>query len=137
MRARHPAYRAYLRRMAIAAAAYLATIFVAVRLLHHGAPANLLSGVVALLPGIAVLAMILAIVRLLIELDDEFLRLLEVRKALVATALTLAVTSVWGLLELLAKVPRLDVFWVFPMWCVGLIAGQIVNRVTLGAGGCP
>lgn len=136
MKPRHPAYRTYLRRMAIAAAAYLVTIFIAVRFLHHGAPANWLSGVVALLPGLAVLGMILAIARLMMELDDEFLRLLEVRKALVATALTLAITSVWGLLELLADVPRLEVFWVFPMWCIGLIVGQVVNRFTLGVGGC-
>jgi hypothetical protein len=34
-------------------------------------------------------------------------------------------------------VPKLPVFWVFPMWCIGLIIGQIANRVTTGDGGCP
>lgn len=136
MRPAHPAYRAYLRRIALATALYLVTIFTAVKLLHsHSVPAPLAVGI-ALLPGLAVLLMLTAIGRLLIELDDEYLRLLEVRKALVATGLTLAITSVWGLLELLPWVPRLEVFWVFPLWCMGLAVGQLVNRATLGDGGC-
>ena len=136
MRPRNPAYRTYFRRIALSAALYLVAIFAAVHLLHHRAPASPLAIAIALVPGLAVLAMILAIVRLLVELDDEYLRLLEVRKALIATALTLAVTSVWGLLEMFTAVPRLEVFWVFPLWCLGLVAGQIVNRVTMGTGGC-
>ncbi|MBS0254752.1 MAG: hypothetical protein JSS36_05960 [Proteobacteria bacterium] len=140
MRPRHPAFRAYLRRLALATALYLVAIFAAVRLLHGQAvPAapSVAGVVIALLPGIAVLLMLLAIGRLWVELDDEFLRLLEIRKALVATGLTLAVTSVWGLLEMLVWVPRLEVFWVFPLWCAGLAVGQVFNRLTLGTGGCP
>ena len=47
--------------------------------------------------------------------------------------------SGWGIIELFAAVPRLPVFFVFPIWCVGLMVGQIVNRLTMGgdAGGCP
>lgn len=135
MRPRHPAYRAYLRRMAIAAVLYVAAIFTAAWALHPSPPATPLALAIALVPGAATLMMIIAIARLLVELDDEYLRLLEVRKALVATGLTLAITSVWGLLELLASVPRLEVFWVFPIWCAGLAAGQVFNRLTLGSGG--
>jgi hypothetical protein len=136
MRPRHPAYRAYLRRIAMATGLYLVAIFVAVTLLHQpGLSAPLAVGI-ALLPGLAVLLMLAAIARLLVELDDEYLRLLEVRKALIATGLTLAITSVWGLLELLPWMPRLEVFWVFPLWCMGLAVGQLVNRATLGDGGC-
>ena len=74
---------------------------------------------------------------MLLDLDDEFLRLLEVRKALFATALTLAGCGVWGLLEIFTEVPALPVFWVFPLWCVGFGAGALFNRLTLGTGGCP
>jgi hypothetical protein len=133
---RHPAYRTYQRRMALAAVIYVAAIFAAASTLHHRAPPSGGAIAVALVPGLAVLFMIYAIARMLIDLDDEFLRLLEVRKALVATALTLAVCSVWGLLEIFTAVPPLPVFWVFPGWAIGLFAGALVNRVTVGAAGC-
>lgn len=89
----------------------------------------------AILPGLIVLGWIWNIGRLLLNMEDEFLRMLEVRKALWATALTLAVCGGWGLVELFASVPRLPVFFVFPIWCLGLVAGQVINRFTHGASG--
>lgn len=130
------AYRRYLRRIAISSAVYLGAIFAAVRLLPNDAPANASSVAIALLPGLAVLAMVWAIGRLLVELDDEYLRMLEVRKALAGTGLALAVSSVWGILELFTQVPRLQVFWIFPIWCLGLAIGAVWNRLTLGDAGC-
>ena len=135
MTARKGAYRRYLRRMILAAVLYLAAIFVAAKTLHHAAPISPLPIALALLPGLAVLLMLYAIARLLIELEDEYLRLLEVRKSLIATGVTLAVTSVWGLLEAFTVVPRLEVFWVFPIWCGGLAIGAVINRVTMGTAG--
>lgn len=136
MIARNPAYRAYQRRMAVAAVLYIAAIFAAASLLHHRAVPGVASVTIALVPGIAILLMIWGIARLLFELDDEFLRLLEVRKALFATGLTLAGCSIWGVLEIFTAVPTLPVFWVFPLWCGGLAAGAVFNRFTLGTGGC-
>jgi hypothetical protein len=52
-----------------------------------------------------------------------------VRKALAATGVVLAVASVWGLLELYTDVPRLPVFFIFPLWCGGLVVGQLWNRI--------
>lgn len=125
MAVRNPAFRSYQRRMGIAMVVYVAAIFTASSLLHDRGP-----------PGVAIVLMIYSIARLLLDLDDEFLRLLEVRKALFATGLTLAGCSVWGLLEIYTAVPALPVFWVFPLWCGGLGAGALFNRLTLGAGGC-
>lgn len=135
--ARNPAYRRYLMRMAPLGVAYVATIFLASRLIHDRHTLGILPIVLALLPGLAVAGWIWAMARLLVELDDEYLRLLEVRKFLVATGFALAVASIWGVLEIYTDVPRLPVFFVFPIWAVGLFVGQIVNRLTLGDGGCP
>ena len=135
MAARNPAYRRYLQRMAVAAMLYVAAILVAVKVLHHDTAVSPLAVALALLPGLAVLMMLYAIGRLLTELEDEFLRMLEVRKALVATAVALAVASVWGLLEMLTAVPKLEVFWVFPIWCMGLLVGAAINRFTMGSAG--
>ncbi|MCB2056544.1 MAG: hypothetical protein H6916_05655 [Novosphingobium sp.] len=133
---RNPAYRRYALRMLGSAGAYIAAIFGASRVLHKHAPASPEAVLIALVPGLAVLAMIWAIGRLLSELDDEYLRMLEVRKAIFATGMTLAVASVWGLLEIFTDVPSLPVFWIFPIWSMGLGAGAVWNRLTLGDAGC-
>ena len=136
MSVRNPAFRVYQRRMGIATVCYVAAIIVASSVLHHRAAPTPFAIGIALVPGIAVALMIHAIARLMLELNDEFLRLLEVRKALVATALTLAGCSAWGLLEIYTAVPPLPVFWVFPLWCGGLFAGALFNRLTLGTAIC-
>lgn len=134
----HPAIRRYGKRIVPITFGYLATIALATALVPDNAPANAVTIGLALLPGMAALGWLWAMGRLLIELDDEYLRMLEVRKFLVATGATLAITSVWGVLELYSPdIPRLAVFFVFPMWCGGLILGQLVNRFAFGdQGGC-
>jgi hypothetical protein len=131
------AQRRYLRRTIPITVAYVGAVWLASALVDDRSTISPLAVGIALLPGIAVIGWIWAIGRLLIELDDEYLRMLEVRKTIIATGVTLAVTSIWGLLEFYTSVPKLPVFWVFPMWCIGLIIGQIANRVTTGDGGCP
>ena len=123
------AYRRYLRRFWPATGAYVLAIALATWLIPDGAHANALTVGIALLPGLGVIAMIWAMARLLIELDDEYLKMLEVRKALAATGIVLAVASVWGILELYTDVPHLPVFLIFPIWCGGLAIGQLWNRI--------
>jgi hypothetical protein len=136
--ARHPAYRRYTRRMAGLGAAYVAAILVAATFIPDGSPPTPAAIALALVPGIAVLGVIWTMGRLLLELDDEYLRLLEVRKFIVATGLLLAFASLWGLLELFTAVPRVPVFYAFPVWCLGLGAGALYNRLTMGEdASCP
>jgi len=132
---RHAAYRRYVRRMLPTALAYLAAVGLASWLIPDHAPPTVGTVLLALLPGLAAAGWVWAMARLLIELDDEYLRMLEVRKFLVATGFMLALTSMWGLLELFTTVPRLPIFFAYPLWCLGLFVGQLVNRLTLGDGG--
>ena len=88
-----------------------------------------------MLPGMVVLGWIWNMGRLLVTMEDEYLRMLEVRKMLWATAITLSICGGWGLVELFAAIPRLPVFFVFPIWCLGLAVGQLINKLTLGDGG--
>ncbi len=129
--------RRYFRRMVAVSAIYVAAIFAASSIIPDDAKATPLTVAIALGPGIAVLAFIWAIGSFLAELTDEYLRFLEVRKALIATAMTLALTATWGILEIYTDVPRIEIFWVFPLWCIGLGVGALVNKLTLGDGGCP
>ena len=122
------AYRRYLRRFFPATGLYVLAIALATWLIPDDAQATPLTVAIALLPGLGVVVMIWAMARLLIELDDEFLKMLEIRKALAATGVALAVASVWGILELYTDVPRLPVFFMFPIWCGGLLVGQLWNK---------
>ncbi len=133
--ATNPAQRRYLRRTIPITIAYLAGVFLAVGLVEDRTSVSVGVVALALLPGAAALGWIWALARLLMELDDEYLRMLEVRKFLVATAVVLAMSSIWGLLEMFTSVPRVPIFYIFPLWCFGLIFGQLFNRVTADDGG--
>lgn len=138
--ARNPAAARYIRRMLAISAVYIAGIVFASLTIDRAAPLGPLTIGLALIPGLAMLAAIGAIGRFVAELSDEYLRMLEVRKLIVATGVTLAITSVWGLLEIYSEaIPRLPVFYVFPIWCGGLFVGQLVNRLAFDddAGDCP
>lgn len=126
---RNPAYRCYLQRFFPATIVYVAAILLASWLIPDGAKATPLTVGIALLPGLAIAAMVWAMGRLLIELDDEYLRMLEVQKALIATGITLAATATWGILELYTDVAKVPLFFAFPLWCAGLGAAQIWQKV--------
>ncbi|QIQ87365.1 hypothetical protein [Erythrobacter sp.] len=89
----------------------------------------------AVLPGLAIIGVFWAIGRLMIEEEDEFLRMLTVRQSLVATAVALSAASVWGFLESADLVVHLDSYWVAVAWFVGLFVGAAVNRVQHGTWG--
>jgi hypothetical protein len=124
----HPAYRAYRRRFIPITFAYIAATMLAIRFIHEGAEATPVTYLLALLPALAIIGWIWAMGRLILDLDDEYLRLLEVRKMIVATGFLLAVMTIWGALELFAGLPGFHSFFAFPVWCLGLIPGQLFNR---------
>lgn len=137
MTARPPALRRYVRVHLALSAAYVAVVLLAALVIPEGASPTPGVLLFALLPGFVVLGWIWNMGRLLVTMEDEYLRMLEVRKMLWASAITLSICGAWGLIELFAAVPRLPVFFVFPIWCVGLALGQLINRFTLGdAGTC-
>lgn len=137
MTARTPALRRHVRVHLALSAAYVALVLLAALVIPEGAWPT--PGVIlfALLPGLVVLRWIWNMGRLLVTMEDAYLRMLEVRKMLWASAITLSICGGWWLIELFAAVPRLPVFFVFPIWCVGLALGQLIDRFTLGdAGSC-
>lgn len=47
--------------------------------------------------------------------SDEFVRALTAKRFIVATGVTLAVTSIWGFMELYAKAPHVSAAMVYPL----------------------
>ena len=120
-----PAARAYKRRFAIIMIAYVGAVMTATWLSETVAGPALWA--VALLPALPLLAVFWIMGRYLAELTDEYVRVLEVRKALVATGLTLSVTTLLGFLEIYAELPHMPLFFVPVIWFGGLCVGSIVN----------
>lgn len=136
MSLRMPAMRRYFRVHIALSVLYIALVLLASLFIPDDAAPTPMVIAFALLPGLVVLGWIWNMGRLLVEMQDEYLRMLEVRKMLWASAITLSICGGWGLVELFAAIPRLPVFFVFPIWCVGLALGQLINRFTIGDGDC-
>lgn len=96
------------------------------RLLHlRGVVAYL----VAVLPALPILWALVAVGQYLSEEKDEFQRRLHIEYLLWGIGGTLAVTTVWGYLEDFARVPRLDLVYVYPIfWLFVAIAMPVVSR---------
>jgi hypothetical protein len=125
----------YVKRVAIFTSLYLAAFAAmtfADRAFAVPLPARF---ALALLPGLAVCGVFWAIARLIIEEQDEFLRMLTIRQTLVASAFALSAASIWGFLEAADLVMHLDAYWVAMAWFFGLLVGAVANRIEHGTWG--
>ncbi|MEP0392903.1 MAG: hypothetical protein ABJ205_08480 [Erythrobacter sp.] len=132
---KNPLMRRFIWTHLILSLGYVASVALASWFIPDDAEPSLTVIIFAAFPGVMVVGWIWNMGRLYLTMEDEFLRMLEVRKAMWATAIALGICGGWGLIELFASVPRLPVFFVVPIWCLGLIAGHLINRFTHGTGG--
>ena len=136
---RSPAIRRYTIRLAILMAAYLVSLFAAVRLLRSHMVEGPAAYALAILPALPVIGVFWAVMRLLIEEPDEYLRKLLVRQVMIATGFCLTVMTI---LEFLRNFDLLSSdsggFGAIFYWFVGIAIGAIYNRITAGSvdGGC-
>jgi hypothetical protein len=129
------AQRRYVWRVSVAMTLYVVTLFAAEYLIDDQGVAGPAAWVLALLPGICVAAVFWALGRLLIEEQDEYLRVLLVRQLLVASGVTLTVATIWGFLENFELVPHVDAFYLAILFFVAQGFGAVVNKLTVGDSG--
>jgi len=133
-----PAARRNLVRTAIVTAIYAGGLFAAKYLIADVGVSRPLAFAVALVPGLAIVGFFYSTGRMIIETDDEFMRMLAVRQQLIAAGFAMSVASVWGVLEMFDLVPHVEAFYVMVLWAVGVGIGSVVNRITHGVWGqCP
>jgi hypothetical protein len=133
---RTPALRRYNVRVLWLSLLYVAFLFFAVYGFRHHILGGAASYFVAVLPALPIVAIFGAIGRYLVEEQDEYVRMLMVRQTLWASGIALSVATVWGFLENFGMAPRVDSYWAAILWFFGLGIGGLVNRMTLGDGGC-
>lgn len=134
-----PAARRYTLRLAVLMSLYLALLLGAVWLFRSQRPEGIVAYVVAIAPALPVIGVFWAVMRFIVEETDEFIRLLMVRQALVATGFCLTVTTVWEFLQNFDLVGKGNGgFGAAFFWFMGLGLGALYNKFTLGTtGGCP
>jgi hypothetical protein len=132
-----PAIRRYVRRLAVLMSLYLIFLFAAVRAFRADLVEGPAAYALAVLPALPVIGVFWAVMRLLVEEPDEFIRLLQVRQALFATGFCLTVMTVWEFLQNFELVPPGNGgFGAAFFWFMGLGIGAIYNRLTVGTAGC-
>jgi hypothetical protein len=92
-------------------------------------PSGFLAIALAALPALPLVAIFWALGRLIVETNDEYQRLLTVKRTLLATGLTLSFTTIGGFLEVFQQVPRIQIAYVATLWCAMLIVGGLIVRL--------
>jgi len=124
-----PAMRRYTMRLLVLLALYVAALVGTKLWFRAAAPEGLLAYAAAILPALPILGVFATIGRLLIEMDDEYVRMLLVRQTLIATAFMLSVTTSWGFLNAFDLAPRIELYWPTVLWFGGLGVGGAVNAL--------
>lgn len=133
---RTPAWKRYNWRVVWLSLVYSALLIAAVYGFKHKLVPGSIQYLVAILPALPIIGIFVAIGRYLVEEQDEYIRMLMVRQTLWATSIALSAATIWGFLENFDLVGHADGYWVSICWFFGLGVGGIVNKLTLGDGGC-
>lgn len=128
-RSASPATRRYLARFIPLMIAYVVVIMSVSFAFNHLQLTGPLAWALATAPALPILGVIAVMGLYLREEADEFQRAVLIESMLWGIGLTLAGSSVWGLLELYVDAPRVPVFWAFPVFCGAMgLAQPFVRR---------
>lgn len=133
---RTPAWKRYNWRVLWLSLVYVLFLLSAVYGFKHRLFSGPLAYAVAILPALPIIGIIGAIGRYLVEERDEYVRMLMVRQTLWASGFSLSAATIWGFLESFGLIGRVDGYYVVIAWFLGLGVGGVVNKLTLGDGGC-
>ncbi|MDP9421614.1 MAG: hypothetical protein M3Q19_02055 [Pseudomonadota bacterium] len=133
---RSPAIRRYAIRLIILMSLYLLSLFIAVRAFRADAVSGVLAYGLAILPALPIIGVFWAVIRLLVEEPDEFIRLLHVRMCLFATGFCLTIMTIWEFLQNFDLVPPGNGgFGAAFFWFIGFGFGGLYNKLTMGTTG--
>ncbi|MBY0303750.1 MAG: hypothetical protein B7Y43_13450 [Sphingomonas sp. 28-62-20] len=109
--------------------AYAAALIGANLVFKGAAPNGPLAYAVAVLPALPIIGMFAAIGRYLNEEQDEYVRMLAVRKTLIASAFALSIATAWGFLESFNVAGHVDSYYIAVLWFGGLGVGACFNQI--------
>lgn len=124
-----PEMKRYTVRIVLLMSAYVAVLIGTGLFLRNDPTPRPSAYLAAVLPALPIIGVFVTIGRLLHELRDEYVRMLLVRQALVATGFALSIATAWGFLEDAGLVAHVPAYWVAVLWFSGLGLGGCVNWV--------
>jgi hypothetical protein len=127
--AKDSAARRYTYGLLLVMTGYVFILFGVNAYFENSAPTGPLAYIAAALPALPILALFGLFGRLLVELKDEYVRMLMVRQSLIASAFALSVATIWGFLESFGLVHHVEGYWVAVLWFSGLGLGGCVNAL--------
>lgn len=138
---KNAANRRYTVRLFALMAGYILLLVFAKWMFKRGFAEGALGYALAILPALPIIGVFWAVMRLLVEQTDEYLRMLLVRQCLFATGFALFVTTIREWLQNFDMIPAGDAgFGVAFFWFAGLGLGALFNKLTMGdagwGGGC-
>jgi hypothetical protein len=119
------AMRAYNQRVLIASLTYVAMLFSGIWIANHYHPSAPVRVILAIAVAAPVIFIIRAMALLLKEETDEYLRTRLVEQSLLATGFLLTAGTLYGFLNAFDLAPRIDAYWVVPIWALGLAVGRL------------
>ncbi len=125
----NPAQKRYTRRFLILMISYVAILVAVERVFDLLAPSGPLAYALGILPALPVIGVVLSMGQYLAEEKDEYLRLVETRKSLIATGFMLTVTTAIGFLQSFDLVPHIDFYWAAILWFAGLGVGSCIQAL--------
>lgn len=123
------AARRYQVRTIWLALLYAAALLGAVYAFKHQLVAGPAAWIVAVLPALPLIGVFVAIGRYLVDEQDEYLRMLMVRRTLWASGFALSVATLWGFLEAFDLVGHVEPYYVAVLWFGGLGLGNCADRL--------
>ena len=127
-----PAIRSYLIRLFVLMSIYMVTLFAAVITFKAGAVSGIAAYALAVLPALPIIGVFWAVMRLLVEEPDEFMRMTIVRQCLIATGFCLTIMTVWEFLQNFDLVAQGNGgFGAAFFWFMGLGVGALYNWWTM------
>ncbi len=125
----YSAQKRYTYRVLALMLVYGALLVLANLLFERLAPEGPTAWAIALMPAVPIIAVFAVIGRLLVELKDEYVRMLMVRQTLIATTTMLVVATAYGFLEDFGLTPHLPAYYAAVLWFGGLGVGGCVNAL--------
>ena len=123
-----PAIRNYLIRLSVMMMVYFVTLIAAVTIFKSGGISGILAYALAIAPALPIIGVFWAVMRLLVEEPDEFMRMMIVRQCLIATGFCLTIMTVWEFLQNFDLVPQGNGgFGAAFFWFMGLGVGALYN----------
>ena len=123
------AQRRYNKRVLGLSLLYAALLIGSIMIFKRVQPSGPIAWLLAILPALPIVGIVAAMGRYLVEESDEYLRAMEVRKSLIATAFMLTVTTCWGFLQSFDLLPHADFYWAAVIWFGGLGVGSCVQAI--------